>query len=73
MKKINTLAYRLLVAILFTGTAGSLVWTISNALRMKSVSDLNFDTPLCFTLILFIAFMMVAGKDKNKLTAALND
>ncbi|MBO4878426.1 MAG: hypothetical protein J5501_10500 [Ruminococcus sp.] len=70
MKNFNTIAYKLLVAVLFMGTAGSLFCTISCALRMKSVSDLNFDTPLCFTLILFIAFMMIAGKDKKKLTAA---
>jgi len=71
MKKKNTLAYRLLTGILFTGTAASLVWTVSQALRMKCVSDLNFDTPLCFTLLLFIAFMMVSGKDR--ISPAYND
>ncbi len=73
MKTMNNIAYKLLAALLFAGTSASFIWTVSNALRMKSVSDLNFDTPLCFTLILFIAFMMTTGKDKKKITAAIND
>lgn len=72
MKNMNTLVYKLLVSLLFAGTAASFVWTLSEAFRMKSPSDLTFDTPLCFTLILFIAFMMVAGKDRKTISAAVN-